>query len=98
MKSTVRIAELKNNLSRYLRSAQKGHEIVIKDRETPIARLVPYDRPSGRLGIRPAIGSLKDLDQMPFYAPEGLTVEDVDEALREERRDRLDDILEGLRR
>ena len=90
MKSAVRIAEFKNNLSRYLRSAQKGHEIVIKDRETPIARLVPYEKPSERLESRPPIGSLKDLDEMPRYAPPNLTWKDVEEALREERADWLD--------
>ena len=90
MKSAVRIAEFKNHLSRYLRSAQKGHEIVIKDRETPIARLVPYAEPENGLVSRPPIGSLKDLDEMPRYAPPNLTWEDVEEALREERADWLD--------
>lgn len=93
----VRIAELKNHLSRYLRSAQKGREIIILDRDTPIARLVPIEKPSSRLEIRPATGSLKDLDKLPVYAPKGLRLEDLETALEEERRERLDDIIEGLR-
>lgn len=32
MKTEVRIAELKANLSKYLRAAQRGEEIVVKDR------------------------------------------------------------------
>ncbi|MBI3698142.1 MAG: type II toxin-antitoxin system prevent-host-death family antitoxin [Acidobacteria bacterium] len=96
MKSAVRIAELKNHLSRYLRSAQKGHEIVIKDRETPIARLVPYDKPRERLESRPPIGSLKDLDKLPTYAPKNLTLEDLEEVIRENKKDWLDKVDEGL--
>lgn len=44
IKTEVRIAELKAHLSHYLRSAQKGTEVVIKDRDTPIAILVPHQR------------------------------------------------------
>lgn len=93
MKTEVRITQFKNALGRYLRSAQKGNEIVIKDRETPIARLVPYRTERQRLVTRPPIGSLKDLDRLPRYRPKGLKAGDVDEALREERRERLDGLL-----
>ena len=92
MRSEVKIAEFKSGLSRYLRSVQKGHEIVIKDRETPIARVVPYKGSSRpRLITKPPTGSLRDLDKLPLYAPKGLTEHDVDQALREERRERLDE-------
>ena len=37
----VQIAELKNQLSAYLRKVKKGEEIVINDRKTPIAKIVP---------------------------------------------------------
>ena len=39
---TVRVAELKAELSAYLRSARAGNSVVVCDRDTPIARLVPY--------------------------------------------------------
>ena len=91
MPSQVKIAEFKNHLSRYLRAAQKGTEVVITDRETPIARLVPYKRPAKLLLSRPPTGSLKDLDRLPVYAPKNLTLADLEEALREERRDRFED-------
>jgi prevent-host-death family protein len=93
MRTEVKIAELKAGLSRYLRSVQKGNEVVIKDRETPIARLVPYQPGRPRLASTPPTRALKDLDKLPVRAPAGLTVDEVDEALREERRERLDDIL-----
>ena len=37
----VNIADLKNNLSRYLKEVRAGSEVVVKDRNKPIARIVP---------------------------------------------------------
>jgi prevent-host-death family protein len=37
----VNIADLKNNLSRYLNEVRRGAEVVVKDRNKPIARIVP---------------------------------------------------------
>src|SRR5579862_9646896 len=39
---TVNIAELKNRLSTYLRFARNGEEIVIRDRNMPVAKIVPF--------------------------------------------------------
>jgi prevent-host-death family protein len=39
---TVNIAELKNNLSAYLERLRAGEELLVKDRNRPIARLVPF--------------------------------------------------------
>jgi prevent-host-death family protein len=39
---SVNIAELKNQLSRYLTFAKGGEEIVIRDRNLPVAKLVPF--------------------------------------------------------
>jgi len=38
---TVNVAELKNQLSKYLTFARGGEEVVIRDRNLPIAKLVP---------------------------------------------------------
>jgi prevent-host-death family protein len=38
---TAGIADLKNNLSRYLRQVRRGEEILIRDRKAPVARIVP---------------------------------------------------------
>lgn len=38
---TVNVAELKNQLSKYLTFAKGGEEVVIRDRNLPIAKLVP---------------------------------------------------------
>lgn len=37
----VKIAELKNRLSNYLNDVKEGEEILIKDRDLPIAKIVP---------------------------------------------------------
>jgi prevent-host-death family protein len=39
---TVNVAELKNQLSKYLTFARAGEEIVIRDRNLPVAKLVPF--------------------------------------------------------
>jgi prevent-host-death family protein len=38
---TANIAELKNNLSNYLLSVKRGEEVLISDRNVPIAKIVP---------------------------------------------------------
>jgi prevent-host-death family protein len=40
---TVRIAEAKNNLSRYLKYVQRGGRVRILDRDVPVADLVPIE-------------------------------------------------------
>lgn len=41
---SVNIAELKQHLSSYLKEVRAGKEIIIRDRNTPIARLMPLDQ------------------------------------------------------
>lgn len=41
MKS-VQIGELKNKLSGYLREVRKGEEIIVRDRDLPVAKIIPY--------------------------------------------------------
>ena len=41
---SVNIAELKNRLSAYLNEVKAGGEIVVRDRNVPIARIVPLRR------------------------------------------------------
>ncbi len=38
---TVNIAELKNQLSKYITYAKAGETIIIRDRNTPVAQIVP---------------------------------------------------------
>ena len=94
MKAEVGIAELKGKLSAYLRAVRKGGEIVIKDRDTPIARLVPYEKSRPRLETIPATLSWQEVCAMKFKRPKGLKPGDLDEALRADRRDRFEDLFQ----
>ena len=58
---TVRVAELKARLSAYLRAARRGHPVTVCDRDTPVARLVPYQPEAGAMSIRHAIRRLGDV-------------------------------------
>jgi prevent-host-death family protein len=40
----VKIAELKDRLSRYLREVEHGAEVEVTDRDRPIVRMVPVSR------------------------------------------------------
>lgn len=39
---TVNVAKLKDQLSKYLTFAKAGEEVVIRDRNLPVAKLVPF--------------------------------------------------------
>jgi prevent-host-death family protein len=39
---TVGIADLKARLSEHLRAVRRGRTVTVVDRQTPVARLVPY--------------------------------------------------------
>jgi prevent-host-death family protein len=40
---TVNVAELKNRLSTYLQFVREGEEVIIKDRNRPVARISRFD-------------------------------------------------------
>lgn len=48
----VKIADLKNNLSRHLAQVRQGSELIVLDRNTPVARIVPFV-PRAARGGRP---------------------------------------------
>ena len=87
MAISVKIADLRNRLSDYLRKVRKGHEVVISDRETPIARLIPFDRPVAKSALdilEPPKGyeGLSKLNFPPLSRP----VHATEELLAERRR------------
>ena len=51
---TVKVAELKAQLSAYLRAARRGQAVTVCDRDTPVARLIPYDTGAAAMPSRPA--------------------------------------------
>ena len=62
MKS-VGIAELKARLSEHLKSVRKGRTLTVLDRDTPVARIVPYV--AEPLEVRRATRRLRDLKLPP---------------------------------
>lgn len=90
---TVNVADLKNNLSAWLEQVRNGEELVVKDRNTPIARLVPLAA-SGDLDAEEKILVGAGLMRLPldkkkdnfldFPAPE-VSQEAIRAAIRAER-------------
>ncbi len=57
---TVKIAELKDHLSRHLRAVEAGAEVTVTDRDRPIARIVP---------VRPATPGVSIIPARTEFAP-----------------------------
>ena len=93
MKRKVGIAELKAHLSDYVRAAQKGREIVIKDRETEVAKIVPIREPTLAFRVIPASRPSKGIDDMAGFRPTGATPEEIERIFAETRADRIDEWL-----
>ena len=74
MMRAVNIAQLKSRLSAYLQEVRGGEEIVIRDRDLPVAKLMPLEASeadAGELALA-AAGKLRlpaeRLDQEAFWA------------------------------
>lgn len=66
---SVQIADLKNNLSAYLRKVRTGEEVIICDRKAPIAKIVPLSTVDFDLEERELIAKgLMRPPQKPFDA------------------------------
>lgn len=82
----VKIAELKNRLSEHLRAVENGAEVVVMDRNRPIARIVPLPLPGRRIRLLQPSRNFPDIrDRRRTRAGWQVT---STELLLEERRDR----------
>jgi antitoxin (DNA-binding transcriptional repressor) of toxin-antitoxin stability system len=81
---TVRIADLKAHLSAHLRSVREGGALTVLDRDTPIARIVPYLPQLEMLAIRRPSSRSPGLHGVPLPPPLSRHV-DVVALLLEER-------------
>ncbi len=80
----IKVSTLKAHLSDYLRKVRRGETLIISDRDTPIARLVPYEPEVERFRIeRPTSGGSGDLRRVKGVRP--LKKVDVVALLREDR-------------
>lgn len=53
--TSVKIAELKDHLSEHLRAVERGAEIVVTDRDRPIAKIVPIPTEVRQAVLRPPL-------------------------------------------
>jgi prevent-host-death family protein len=61
----AQIAELKAHLSQYLARVRSGDTVVVCDRKTPIARLVPYTQTEDAFAVHQPTRSLAELKSVP---------------------------------
>ena len=85
MKQT-KVSELKAHLSAYLADVRRGETVVVCDRATPIARLVPYEEDAEGFEIIPPARPRSDLRKLKPVRL--LKRADVVKLLREDRDDR----------
>jgi len=102
---TINIAELKNRLSAYIQQVRAGQEIVIRDRNLPVAKLIPFRAPdtsAEELGLA-ASGELRipeeTLDEEAFWAlgagegPSEALAEVLSRVISHDREERDDSVL-----
>jgi prevent-host-death family protein len=90
---SVKIAELKNHLSAYLNEVRDGEEIIISDRDTPIAKIIPLradDYGEERLRAAAAgkirLGSAEPIDEKFWNLPAPkISMSDLNRLVNEER-------------
>lgn len=82
----VKIADLKDHLSEHLRAAERGAEVIVTDRDRPIARITQYAEPGPRASLRPPVESFAEVRERRFE-PAGWPIDSLS-LLREERRER----------
>ena len=85
---TVGIAELKARLSEYLRRVRRGHALIVVDRNTPIARVVPYESRREKLPLRKPLRRYASLQRVPLPPPLKLKTDPVALLLEERQLER----------
>jgi prevent-host-death family protein len=90
MSETVGVAELRQNLSKYLRRVERGERLVVTDRNRPVAELGPVSR-GGTLDrliaegkVAPPSRPARDFRPIKL-AGEGMTLSQALEEIRGDR-------------
>jgi len=65
----VQVAELKARLSAYLHRVRRGHTVTVLDRQTPIARIVPFVSDATSLSVRRPLADSPALPRVPLPPP-----------------------------
>jgi prevent-host-death family protein len=82
----VGIADLKAHLSGHLRAVKKGETLVVVDRGTPVARIVPAADVRGGVVTRPPTGDLASAKRLLKRLPTLAVRVDSVEILLEDRK------------
>ncbi len=82
----VKIAELKDHLSEHLRSVERGGQLLVTDRNRPIARIVPASASRSLLQVKAPKRPFASI-RAKRYAPARWKIRSL-ALLLEERRDR----------
>ena len=85
---SVRFADLKARLSEYLRRVRRGESLTVLDRNTPIARIVPFDSDEGSPAVRRPARGAASLQQIPLPSPLKTEVDIVALLLKEREGER----------
>jgi len=83
---SAKVSELKAQLSAYLAEVRAGGRVVVYDRNTPIAQLVPFQEDEDDLVIIEASAPISELRKLKGVRPRKPV--DVDKLLSELRADR----------
>ena len=84
----VRIADLKSRLSEYLRRVRSGRSLTVLDRDTPTARIIPYEKNGPALSIRAPLPGVQKLQRVPLPPRLHLRKDVVAFLLEERQRER----------
>jgi prevent-host-death family protein len=84
----VRIAELKARLSEHLRAVRRGETYTVMDRQTPIARLLPYGAEAEPLRVRKPMRRVPTLQDVALPPPLKIDVDPVALLLEERQVER----------
>ncbi len=84
----VKIAALKARLSEHLRQVRRGETYTVMDRETPIARLLPYGAEVEPLRVRKPLRRVPSLQDVRLPPPLKLDVDPVALLLEERQVER----------
>lgn len=69
---SVKIAQLKNHLSRYVGYVREGAELIVVDRDTPVARLIPFAPRTDAPGQQRAADDYWTADRLAALERQGL--------------------------
>lgn len=81
----VRLADFKARLSAYLRRVRRGQVLTLLNRDTPVARVLPWEPSPAALPVRPPIRRLREV-KLP--GPSSGGTDSLAVLLEERRRDR----------